>query len=251
MAGFAHCYAVASERSVVLFTNNDSEYRTALHPKAVDLDVEAIVDSGDSCKADAGGVSVPVDFTLADLRSISARSRKWQNRRLICRLFLCFGFSENLCRGDQSHVAVEYLLGDAEETHNDLRAIVPIHGSLVDEALVGCEHAGIRRVLRNEKSDGVRFVGPHILSNFDQSLPHCSLTALLHPNDCRDRQHSILSCRFLTGAAGMRCRQVPSRERAATGSQTQLLLDCHVSRCVQYICRAVNDSGEALGRGGN
>lgn len=60
MRTYANRYAAASGRSVVVFTNNDSGYRTARDLKAHGLHVEAIVDSRAASKADAG--STPVLF---------------------------------------------------------------------------------------------------------------------------------------------------------------------------------------------
>jgi heterotetrameric sarcosine oxidase alpha subunit len=68
MRGFAKRYAAASGRSVVVFANNDSGYRTARDLKGLGLDVEAIVDSRDSSKADAGGVPVLFGRMIADVK---------------------------------------------------------------------------------------------------------------------------------------------------------------------------------------
>ncbi len=58
MRTFANRYAAASGRSVAVFTNNDSGYRTARDMKAHGVHVEVIVDSRKDAKADAGGVPV-------------------------------------------------------------------------------------------------------------------------------------------------------------------------------------------------
>ncbi len=58
MRTFANRYAAAAGKSVVVFTNNDSGYRTARAMKAQGVHVEAIVDSRGEAKADSAGVSV-------------------------------------------------------------------------------------------------------------------------------------------------------------------------------------------------
>ena len=58
MRAFANRHAAAAGKSVVVFTNNDSGYRTARDMKAHGVHVEVIVDSRIDSKADAGGVPV-------------------------------------------------------------------------------------------------------------------------------------------------------------------------------------------------
>lgn len=58
MRTYANRYAAAAGRSVVVFTNNDSGYRTARDLKAHGVEVEAIVDNRSGSKADAGGTRV-------------------------------------------------------------------------------------------------------------------------------------------------------------------------------------------------
>ena len=58
MRCFANRYAAAAGRSIVVFTNNDSGYRTARDMMAHGVHVEAIVDSRDGAKADPGGAPV-------------------------------------------------------------------------------------------------------------------------------------------------------------------------------------------------
>src|SRR4029079_15260969 len=60
MRSFANRYAVASGKSAVVFTNNDSGYRTARDLKAKGVHVEVIVDSR---KAGTGEVEVEVIVT--------------------------------------------------------------------------------------------------------------------------------------------------------------------------------------------
>ena len=54
----ANRYAAAAGKSVVVFTNNDSGYRTARDLKAHGVHVEVIIDSRKEANADAGGVPV-------------------------------------------------------------------------------------------------------------------------------------------------------------------------------------------------
>jgi sarcosine oxidase subunit alpha len=56
MRTYANRYAAAAGKSVVVFTNNNSGYRTARDMKAHGVHVEVIVDSRKDAKADAGGV---------------------------------------------------------------------------------------------------------------------------------------------------------------------------------------------------
>ena len=55
---YANRYAAAAGQSVVVFTNNNSGYRTARDMQAHGVHVEAIVDSRKESNADAGGVRV-------------------------------------------------------------------------------------------------------------------------------------------------------------------------------------------------
>ena len=67
MRTYANRYAAAAGKSVVVFTNNDSGYRTARDMKAHGVHVEAIVDSRSESKADAGGVPVLRGRRIADV----------------------------------------------------------------------------------------------------------------------------------------------------------------------------------------
>ena len=67
MRSFANRYAAASGRSVVVFTGNDSGYRTARDMKAHGVHVEVIIDSREGSKADAGGVPVLRGRMIADV----------------------------------------------------------------------------------------------------------------------------------------------------------------------------------------
>jgi sarcosine oxidase subunit alpha len=58
MRTYANRYAAAAGKSVVVFTGNDSGYRTARDMRAHGVHVEAIIDSRKESKADAGGVPV-------------------------------------------------------------------------------------------------------------------------------------------------------------------------------------------------
>jgi sarcosine oxidase subunit alpha len=55
---YATRYAVAAGKSVAVFTNNDSGYRTARDLNALGIHVPAIIDSREGTKADAGSVPV-------------------------------------------------------------------------------------------------------------------------------------------------------------------------------------------------
>jgi heterotetrameric sarcosine oxidase alpha subunit len=55
---YANRYAAAAGKSVVVFTNNNSGYRTARDMKAHGVHVEVIIDSRKEANADAGGVPV-------------------------------------------------------------------------------------------------------------------------------------------------------------------------------------------------
>ncbi len=58
MRTFANRYGAASGKSIAVFTNNDSGYRTARDMTAHGVRVEVIIDSRADAKADAGGVPV-------------------------------------------------------------------------------------------------------------------------------------------------------------------------------------------------
>ena len=58
MRTYANRYAAAAGQSVVVFTNNNSGYRTARDMRAQGVHVEVIIDSRSESKADAGGVPV-------------------------------------------------------------------------------------------------------------------------------------------------------------------------------------------------
>ncbi len=68
MRAYANRYAAAAGGSVVVFTNNDSAYRTARDLKAHGVHVEAIVDSRKTAAADAGGISVIRESAIADVK---------------------------------------------------------------------------------------------------------------------------------------------------------------------------------------
>ena len=67
MRTYANRYAAAAGRSVVVFGNNDSAYRTARDLKAHGVHVEAIIDSRKETKADAAGVPVLRGRMLSDV----------------------------------------------------------------------------------------------------------------------------------------------------------------------------------------
>ena len=67
MRTYANRYAVACGKSVVVFTNNDSGYRTARDLKAHGVDVDAIVDSRAASKADARGCRVLFGRMIANV----------------------------------------------------------------------------------------------------------------------------------------------------------------------------------------
>ena len=67
MRHYANRYAVAAGNSIVVFTNNDSGYRTARDLKAAGVHVGVIVDSRDGAKVDSGGVPVLRGKRLADV----------------------------------------------------------------------------------------------------------------------------------------------------------------------------------------
>ena len=64
MRTYANRYAVAAGRSAVVFTNNDSGYRTARDLRAHGVGVEAIIDSRPGSKADASGIKVLLGQTI-------------------------------------------------------------------------------------------------------------------------------------------------------------------------------------------
>ena len=67
MRTYANRYAAAAGKSIVVFTGNDSGYRTARDMKANGVHVEAIIDSRSASKADAGGVPVLRERMIADV----------------------------------------------------------------------------------------------------------------------------------------------------------------------------------------
>ena len=67
MRTYANRYAAAAGKSVVVFGNNDSAYRTARDLKAHGVHVEAIVDSRKESEADAAGVPVLRGRMVADV----------------------------------------------------------------------------------------------------------------------------------------------------------------------------------------
>ncbi|MGQ0483757.1 MAG: sarcosine oxidase subunit alpha family protein [Hyphomicrobiales bacterium] len=68
MRAYANRYAAASGRSVAVFTNNNSGYRTARDMKAHGIHVEAVIDSRKDAKADAGGVRLLRGRMIANVR---------------------------------------------------------------------------------------------------------------------------------------------------------------------------------------
>ena len=67
MRSYANRYAAAAGKSVAVFTNNDSGYRTARDLKAQGVHVEAIIDTRPSAKADAAGVPVIPNGQVANV----------------------------------------------------------------------------------------------------------------------------------------------------------------------------------------
>ena len=67
MRAYANRYAVACGKSAVVFTNNDSGYRTARDLKAHGIHVEAVVDSRAASEAQAGGTPVLFGRMIADV----------------------------------------------------------------------------------------------------------------------------------------------------------------------------------------
>ncbi len=65
---YANRYAAAAGKSVVVFTNNNSGYRTARDMKAHGVHVEVIIDSRNESKADAGGVPVIRGGAIVNVR---------------------------------------------------------------------------------------------------------------------------------------------------------------------------------------
>ena len=57
-AHYANRYAAAAGKSIAVFTNNDSGYRTARDLKAHGVHVEVIIDCREDAKADAGNIPV-------------------------------------------------------------------------------------------------------------------------------------------------------------------------------------------------
>src|SRR5215813_7528187 len=67
MRSFANRYGVASGKSAVIFTNNDSGYRTARDLKAKGVHVEVIIDSRKDGIGDAQGIPVLKGRSVADV----------------------------------------------------------------------------------------------------------------------------------------------------------------------------------------
>jgi sarcosine oxidase subunit alpha len=67
MRGFANRYATATGKAAVVFTSNDSGYRTARDLKARGVHVEVIIDSRKDAAADAAGIPVLKGRTVADV----------------------------------------------------------------------------------------------------------------------------------------------------------------------------------------
>lgn len=68
MRSYANRYAVAAGKSVVVFGNNDSAYRTARDLTAHGVHVEAIIDSRKESKAETAGIAVLRGRLLADVK---------------------------------------------------------------------------------------------------------------------------------------------------------------------------------------
>ena len=68
MRTYANRYGTASGKSVVVFTNNDSGYRTARDLKAHGVHVEAIVDSRPASAADPAGTPVLFGRMIAGVK---------------------------------------------------------------------------------------------------------------------------------------------------------------------------------------
>jgi sarcosine oxidase subunit alpha len=68
MRHYANRYGVAAGKSVVVFANNDSAYRTARDLKAHGVHVEVIVDSRADARAEAGGIPVLRGKMIADVK---------------------------------------------------------------------------------------------------------------------------------------------------------------------------------------
>jgi methylglutamate dehydrogenase subunit C len=67
MRTFANRYATATGKAAVVFTSNDSGYRTARDLKAKGVHVEVIIDSRKDAAADAAGIPVLKGRTVADV----------------------------------------------------------------------------------------------------------------------------------------------------------------------------------------
>jgi methylglutamate dehydrogenase subunit C len=68
MRHYANRYGVAAGSNIMVFTNNDSGYRTARDLKAAGVHVAVVVDSREGAKADSAGVPVIRGKRLADVR---------------------------------------------------------------------------------------------------------------------------------------------------------------------------------------
>ena len=74
MRVYANRYGVAAGKTIVVFANNDSAYRTARDMKAHGINVEAIIDPRSGSTADAAGIPV-----LNDARIVNVRGGKLVN----------------------------------------------------------------------------------------------------------------------------------------------------------------------------
>ena len=68
MRAYANRYATVAGGSAVVFTNNNSAYRTARNLKALGVHVEAIVDSRKTVTADTSGLPVILEGAVADVK---------------------------------------------------------------------------------------------------------------------------------------------------------------------------------------
>ncbi|MFT3988210.1 sarcosine oxidase subunit alpha family protein [Aestuariivirga sp.] len=68
MRAYANRYAAAAGKSVVVFANNDSAYRTARNMKTHGVHVEVIVDTRADARAEAGGIPVLRGRTISDVK---------------------------------------------------------------------------------------------------------------------------------------------------------------------------------------
>jgi methylglutamate dehydrogenase subunit C len=68
MRHHANRYAAAAGKSVAIFTNNDSGYRTARDMKAHGIHVEVIIDSRDDARAESAGIAVWRGTRIVDVK---------------------------------------------------------------------------------------------------------------------------------------------------------------------------------------